>query len=392
MEKISQVVRESPSMIPDIIEAHWRAVPKEPVHLIGEPSTVKSEGVYQKAKQLAEGVGREFLDWNRSTFKRKEEALANPEKYFVFADVRASETDIGELRLQDMKGANDYISFKYNLLFKVVSQEESYGILFFDEMNLAPNMIKAQFYKLINDRCIGDIPIADGVMCVSAGNEAQHARGVTEDPVPLVLRRGNYFIRPLTSEEYTDYAVKTGQHSLITAYLAFSPQNVHKIRYDLQESVGQPCPRTWTKLSHIMQANPSMSDEMLGLLARGMVGQGVGSEFVSFVKMSRKVKIDDIMRDPESIKKINPDETEGLSILWAVVTGVVEKVREDKKRFETAMEVVVHVPKTEIGVFMVRQIRAVVGAPFLAKYMGDAKNADKVSKFSDRYKKFLLNE
>ena len=213
--KIDTLVRYSPKDIPDIVRAHWNANPKEPAHFIGEPSTVKSASVLMESKRLAIDSGRTFLEWNRANLQKKGEVLENPQRYFIYADLRASETDIGELRLQDMKASQSYITFKYNILFEAMSHPEAVGVLFFDEMNLAPNMIKAQFYKIINDRAVGDIPIADGILCLSAGNEAEHARGVTEDPVPLVLRRGNYFIRPLTSDEFAEYAASSAHHQWI---------------------------------------------------------------------------------------------------------------------------------------------------------------------------------
>ena len=42
------IIRESPLKIPMIMRAHWNA--KEPFHLIGEPSTVKSCFIKQTSK------------------------------------------------------------------------------------------------------------------------------------------------------------------------------------------------------------------------------------------------------------------------------------------------------------------------------------------------------
>ena len=278
-KEMDTITRYSPLEIPKIIKAHYKA--RVPCNFVAEPSTVKLEGTMQTAKALSAEEGREYLEWNRATMQEKAEAVANPEKFFVFADVRASETDIGELRLQDMRNGESYITFKYNILFEALSKEGAKGILFFDEMNLAPNMIKAQFYKIINDGAIGDIPLSKGVLCVSAGNEAEHSRGVTDDAVPLVLRRGNYFLRPLSAEEYTEFAVKAGQHEWITGYLGFQPNDVHNIAYDLPDGVGQPCPRTWTRLSQVLRANPECETEDVQMFATGLVGQGVAKKFTA---------------------------------------------------------------------------------------------------------------
>ena len=379
---VDNLTRESPLSIPVILKAHYSSVPKEPAHFISEPSTVKSVSVYNFAVSTAEQEGRSFVDWNRTTALQKEEVMRSPEKFFVFADIRASETDIGEMRLQEMNNGKSFITYKYNILFIALSHKDAKGILFFDEMNLAPNMIKAQFYKIINDHCIGDIPISTGVMCVSAGNEAEHARGVTEDPVPLVLRRGNYFLRPLSADEYVDYAVIVGQHPWITGYLKFESHNVHKIDYDSHIGAGQPCPRTWTKLSNIMLSNKNLSDAELGMIARGLVGQATAIKFMSYCKMARKVEIEDILKHPEKME----DFREDASMTYAILAAGLEKLRTDKKRSEDLFSLTLHM-REEFAAFTLKQIKNVLGQAAMSRAVGESKVFKEVA---GRYQKYFL--
>ena len=386
-KKVDTVVRVSPLQVQAAVKMHYRTENKKSLNFIGEPSTVKSVGVQCAAQELAREREREFFDWNRRSEVDKRDALEHPEKYFILVDYRASETDIGELRLQDMKTSDGYITYKYGLVFVVMSNPKAEGILFFDEMNLAPNMIKAQFYKVINDHCVGDIPISKGVLCVSAGNEAEHARGVSDDPVPLVLRRANYFLRPLTSEEYADFSVASGQHQWITAYLSFAPHNTHKIKYDVPGSISQPCPRSWTNLSDVLQANPNATMEQIAMLANAYVGPGVGSEFISFVKMSQKVNLDEIIKHPEKIAEFDPNNNDQLSTLWAIVIGVVERARADKKVMEPGVMASMSIKKTEIGVFMMRQLK-VVNEKALREFA--ASKPDVFKQVVAKYGRFLL--
>src|SRR3990170_2528298 len=107
MTEIS-IPRESPLHIPKLMKAHWTA--KEPFHLVGEPSTVKSALIKQTAKEICseDPEQREFVEWSRVTIEKKKEILSEPKNYFIFEDLRASETDIGELRLQDMHKDQSY--------------------------------------------------------------------------------------------------------------------------------------------------------------------------------------------------------------------------------------------------------------------------------------------
>lgn len=398
-KKIDTTVRFSPLDIPKIVKAHWNAKPKEPAHFIGEPSTVKSEGVKQEAKRLAEsikvkgidGVERplKFFEWNRASLEDKKSVVTNPGEVFIFADLRASETDIGELRLQDMKNGENFITFKYNILFEALSQPNATGILFFDEMNLAPNMIKAQFYKIINDRAVGDIPISDGVLCLSAGNEAEHSRGVTEDPVPLVLRRGNYFLNPLTAEEYTDYAAEVGQHKYIIGYLGFKPGDVHKILYDLPDSVGQPCPRSWTKMSNLLINNPKLDVEDIKMLATGVVGQGVATMFAAYVKSAKDIDLDAIIKNPKLIKQHENDED--LSILYAIISGVVDRFRTDKKVLQPAFEIALELERPEFGAYLLRNMKATDKTAFMKAGSNDkAMDQSVIQRAVERYAKFIF--
>lgn len=383
MEVLDNKQRISPTMIPILIRTHWPA--KEALHLTGEPSTWKSVLAKVESVNIAKDVGRKFLDWNKSTMEEKEAAAADPSGVFIFADVRALETDIGELRLQDMQNGKPYITFKYNLLFVALSNPSAMGVLFLDELNNAPNLQKMQMYKLINDRAIGDIPLSDGVLVISAGNEAEHSYGTTEDPVPLVLRRANYFIAPPTKDEFLQYAVLAEVHPLVTGYIAFAGQNTHDVEYDNPDPVGQPCSRTWTKLSNVLKANERMPADVMTTIAVGYVGQKVGLEFGAYAKLARKVNIDEIIQNPERIKDFNP--TDELSLLYAVLTGVVEKYRTDKKVLEPAIEVSMLV-REELGVYMMRQIKQLDKENFMFKL---AKHK-KFKEWTEKYQKYFLSD
>ncbi len=390
-KKVDTLLRYSPLDIPKIVKAHFNANPKEPVHFIGEPSTVKSASVFQEAKRLAEGKGKEFFEWNRATLVEKKRIMDDPSKHFIFADLRASETDIGELRLQDLKADESFITFKYNILFEAMSKPSAEGILFFDEMNLAPNMIKAQFYKIINDRAVGDIPIADGILCISAGNESEHARGVTEDPVPLVLRRGNYFIRPLTPEEYTDYAVANSHHEWVIGYLGFQPGDVHKVEYELPDSVGQPCARTWSKMSNILKNNASMDVKDVEMIATGLIGQGIARKFGAYVRSAKSINLSEIINKPELIKNYEKDDE--LSLLYAIISGVVEKFRDNKSVIIPAFKMSLHLKKVEFGAYLLRSLKNVDKKKFMKAGGAELdKEKELVDNVIDRYAKFIFKD
>jgi hypothetical protein len=372
-EDDSVIIRESPMAIPTILGASWRAQPKETVCLIGEPSTGKSEGVEAFSMLQADVERREPFFWNDESYERKIDAIANPKKYFVHVDFRAAETDVGELRLQEMSNGKNYITYKYAMVFELLSKQEAMGILFFDEMNLAPNIVKSQFYKVFNDHCIGDIPLSKDVMVIAAGNEMRHARNASEDPMPLVLRRGNYFLRPFTDEEYVDWSVQNGQHEWISGYLKMAPQDTHGIDYDQHNGMGQPCPRTWTKLSRILVGNQKLSEDEVAMFTRAYVGQGVAKKFTAYVKMARKIDIEEVLKDPKRVKEIDQ-----LDVLYAVITGALEKYRVQKGKVSEKVFELSSNMREELGAFMLRNMKAMNEAQF-KKLAMDSKEFDKLA-------------
>ena len=392
----SELNRISPLMIEPVTKCHY-VQGCEPCHFVAEPSTVKSVGVYNAAKAIAETMpDRKFLNWNRCGFSTKEDAVENPHKYFIFADIRASETDIGELRLQDLQNGREYITFKYNILFKALSDERAKGILFFDEMNLAPNMIKAQFYKIINDRAVGDIPISTSVLCVSAGNEAEHARGVTEDPVPLVLRRANYFVRPLIDDEWSDFAIRSEYNKYIVGFTKFQPKFVHNIQYDLPAGVGQPCPRTWTKLNtlqtpemerELMNWNPKESEHqpLLKIISTGLLGQEVAAQYCAYVQAAKDINLEEIIKEPKRIRKY---EQGNLSLYWAIVSALVDKYRHNKNDMLKPIILIANeIERKELGTFLVRSVKNIDKNAFMK--IGLMKvDPDVINEFAKRYSKY----
>jgi len=343
------IPRESPLKIPQIMRAHWKA--KEPFHLVGEPSTVKSCFIKQTADEICkeENDKREFIDWSKTNIDKKKEILKEPDKFFVFEDLRASETDIGELRLQDMHKDQDYITYKYNLVFQVLSNPKAKGILFFDEMNLAPNMIKAQFYKVYNDRAIGDIPISDDILIISAGNESSQVRDVVQDSVALTTRRANYFINPLSTEEFVNYGIKTGMDESIIGYLSFSPQDVQSLKFDMIDPIGQPCSRTWEKLSNILVHNPTLSMDDRSIISRGYLGPGVATKYISYTKSGMKINLNELIKNPEKVKAIK--ETQ---IIYTIISGVVSRfAKGEDQLFGAVCKISVNI-REELGVYLMR--------------------------------------
>jgi hypothetical protein len=146
------------------------------------------------------------------------------------------------------------------------------GILFLDELNLAPPAMQGMAQQLILDRKVGSYEVPEGWFVWAAGNRKEDRAAVFDMPAPLA----NRFIH-LTVEAHFDsfkfYALENGIHEHILAFLSFRPTLLHKI--DPQQPAW-PSPRSWMIASRLYRT---------GLDIAHVVGLGTAAEFTAFLKL-----------------------------------------------------------------------------------------------------------
>ena len=170
----------------DLIMRHYKA--EVPLYIWGATGIGKSETVDRKAKEIAESLGREYVKWNKISKKKKQEIAENPKKYFFLMDIRLSQLDPSDLRGLPALNGKETVEWKIPFWLHVASLEEAMGIIFFDEINLAPPSIQSAAYQLILDRELGEVPISKGVTSIAAGNRLEDKANVYDLPRPLQNR------------------------------------------------------------------------------------------------------------------------------------------------------------------------------------------------------------
>ncbi len=185
------------------------------------------------------------------------------------------------------------------------------GILFLDEMNLAPASVLAAGYQLILDRKLGSYILPDGWKIFAAGNRADDQANVTKFPAPLA----NRFIHvDLESDldEWRKWAIGHGISGEIIAFLSKMPQHLFKMPIAGQRSF--PTPRSWENASKLYS---------LSLPIDSAVGDGVAAEFKAFLSVyDRFPSIDDIFAGKDvKVPKEN-------DVLWALTIALIVRCTE----------------------------------------------------------------
>jgi ATPase family associated with various cellular activities (AAA) len=148
------------------------------------------------------------------------------------------------------------------------------GILFLDEINMAPPAMQGMAQQLILDRRVGSYNVPEGWFIWAAGNRKEDRAGVFDMPAPLANRFLHLQVEP-DFESFKTYALTQKVHEQIIAFLSFRPSLLHKI--DPQQPAWCS-PRSWMMASTLLSA---------GLDLAPAIGTLANAEFQAFTELYR---------------------------------------------------------------------------------------------------------
>ncbi len=146
------------------------------------------------------------------------------------------------------------------------------GILFLDEVNMAPPAVQGIAQQLILDRRVGSYVVPDGWFIWAAGNRKEDRAAVYEMPSPLANRFLHFQVET-SFECFRAWATRSGIHEQILAFLAFRPSLLHKPD---PKSAAWPSSRSWQMASEL---------HSLGLTVEAAVGEAAAGEFLAFLQV-----------------------------------------------------------------------------------------------------------
>jgi MoxR-like ATPase len=148
------------------------------------------------------------------------------------------------------------------------------GILFLDEINMAPPAMQGMAQQLILDRRVGSYTVPDGWFIWAAGNRKEDRAGVFDMPAPLANRFLHLQVEP-DFESFKTYALTQKVHEQIIAFLSFRPSLLHKI--DPQQPAWCS-PRSWMMASTLHYARLDLAPA---------IGSLANAEFQAFTELYR---------------------------------------------------------------------------------------------------------
>lgn len=146
------------------------------------------------------------------------------------------------------------------------------GIVFLDELNMAPPAMQGVAQQLILDRRVGSYVLPDGWFVWAAGNRKEDRAAVFDMPAPLANRFLHLEIEP-DFDSFKAYALEHTIHEHIIAFLSFRTTLLHKLN---PQHVAWPSPRSWAMASVLHDAELDIAP---------VVGIDAAAEFKAYTEL-----------------------------------------------------------------------------------------------------------
>jgi hypothetical protein len=223
-------------------------------------------------------------------------------------------------------------------------EDDSEGLLFFDELNAAPPLVQASLYQLTLDRKVGEYVLPEGWRIIAAGNRSEDASVVFRMPAAL----SNRFVHldfEIDFDDWRAWATIAQIHPLVVGFLSTR----RELLFDMKNTDrGFPTPRSWEIVSDTLKA---VGDFHAGQdILLGIVGEGAAIEFLGYCEQAiGEEAIRAIIDDPE-----NASLPINLGDQYALISYVAANATQNEVM--RAAGVLAGRLQPELGVLLVRDV------------------------------------
>lgn len=203
-------------------------------------------------------------------------------------------------------------------------EDDTPGILFFDELNAAPPLVQASLYQLVLDRRVGEYELPRGWAIVAAGNRAEDKSVVYRMPAALA-NRFTHLEFEAHFDDWAEWAGPAGVAPTVIAFLAVRRELLAPKPSDA-DGVAFATPRSWHMLSDAFRIVGTDSGALE--IYQGSVGKGAAVEFLEHAKRSLSIEAIEriIARPMDAVLPSNAGD------LWVLIKHTAQRVQEPPVR------------------------------------------------------------
>lgn len=324
-DSVATAVEVSHKELQALIKIYFKA--RKAFFCWGATGIGKSQTVRQAAREIAAELNKEYSEDIHDV---------NNEDKFLVIDIRLSQMDPSDLR-----GIPIFSSDRETTMWLPPEffPKKGQGVIFFDELNLAPPLVQSSAYQLILDRRLGTYCVPEGYLLVAAGNRLEDRASVFEMSAPLKNRFGHAQLREPSVEDWTKWAVEHEIDMRIIGFLNFRRTALFQFDPRVKENAFAT-PRSWEHVSQLIKVIPSENLQLLQQVCSTQVGVGTSGEFITFIRVKDKLHgMKYYLEHPDDCEL--PNENTQPDLIWALITAFAEhyKAHTDTKTLEAIIRV-----------------------------------------------------
>jgi hypothetical protein len=211
------------------------------------------------------------------------------------------------------------------------------GILFLDELNMAPPAMQGIAQQLILDRKVGSYTVPPEWFIWAAGNRKEDRASVFEMPAPLANRFLHLTVMP-DLDSFKAYALAERIPEQVIAFLAFRPSLLHKPDPQVPS---WPSPRSWEMAGRLLSVNLDIAP---------VVGEGATAEFLAYQKICTELPNLETILKGEGERINFPQEP---AMRYAITIGLTARAENADKAYNGFRWLVEKAASEWVSLFMV---------------------------------------
>jgi len=340
---------------------------KRSLIVIGPVGVGKSAVIRQASQEIAgslkKGYSEDFADINN-------------EDKFVLIEQRATRFDPSDIRGLPVFRGDDTVWLKPNWIPK-----KGQGLVFLEELTQAPPLIQNSLQSLLLMRAVEERKLPDGYGVVAATNRPEDDAATFEVPANIRNRLLWCELSPPSSEEWCEWAAKTGIHALVMSLIYRNPSWLFDEKVT-PEMVAFRRPRTWEFVSDILKTCEEKKIPVSEIHVATAIGQGAAIEFMAAWKHFHE------MRDFKEVLEGKADPPQQMDLLTALISNVVEYFRKNKNKetYRKVLRLALKVKEPEFAVMLLKFVKNVDPD----KFVSWASEVPEFKEVGDRFEKFIM--
>lgn len=214
--------------------------------------------------------------------------------------------------------------------------ENTPTILLLDDFHLADKIMQKYLFQLLTYKSINNYQLPKNVAIVLAGNRITDKALAHSIPAPIMNRLLVFEVKADANDWILNFAIDNNIRGEIISFISKYPHLLSSVPI---ESKPWASPRSWTFLSDQMNVferiNQNLDVVNLNMIASGLLGTEVASEFISYHEIFSKWNIDKLaemnVNEMERLflKEIIDNPINAYAITYSTMAWMIEKTKKD---------------------------------------------------------------